>query len=399
MIGKSLYLTGIVLAGAAFGSPCGKTVTHRIFEGRNNAQSHQENIAASSTRLKNKLDYMARKFFGFQLPSTVGRLVDSALPIRHSLVPHRTILNRDRLRIAGQWRTPRTSAEDVAVTIESFDEKARSWGFRIPDFTKVLLIDRPLLPRLGSRASSTTVFSLSRGQLGRVIGFAPPFFDNSWLMLTVRHERAHNLIISNFKYGSYVNGGFRPVGEALADFLDVHFSGNPDTGLRNIEGMNDPYRNFHVSSIAGLKSRDYHTQSLIFSNLLWRLREEIGVYAMGGILLSFIKRLNAYGGPKKPGELLPNYEYFAAVLLKTAREEGYGSGGFAAVGKSARFLSLDEGRIASLAEELEGTDTMWRQETSTISGAVGSYTFAVATPLFWAAIASMVLSPLAGLLF
>ena len=101
------------------------------------------------------------------------------------------------------------------------------------------------------------------------------------------------------------------------------------------------------------------------------------------MLLPFLGGLNAYRGSRRRHDVISEYVYFAAVLLKTAGDHGHGREAVAALEESARRLDFGDVRpILSLSEELGGTDTMWREEMETLGGALFGHGMALAGPGF-----------------
>ena len=80
------------------------------------------------------------------LPSTVLHR-----STRMYFVPHRRLLNQGSIRIDEPlWKkSSPEEAKNVADIFESFDEMVQKWGFRIPQFTKVILVNQPILPGVG----------------------------------------------------------------------------------------------------------------------------------------------------------------------------------------------------------------------------------------------------------
>ena len=318
--------------------------------------------------------------------NAVGKFIYSMIPLRHTFVPHRQLLSRGSLRIVGRRSTSLETVEGVAKTIEGFDGRAQAWGLRIPELTKIVLIERTALPQLGSAVSPTPVFDIPRGRLAYSIELSPAFHDNTSAYLdpsTLMHERAHVLLMSNFQRRSYVNTD-KVLKEALADFLAAHASGSTQGPYRNIKEMRDEYGS--PIDWENISNRGYHVQSMAYSNLLWNLRERIGEQGMSEMLVPFIGGLNAYGKPTFFGESLPpelginfapGFEYFAAVLLRTAREKGHGDGAASVIEESARKLSINKSDIFSRSEELDGTDTMWTDNLVTIRDASYGYSMAL----------------------
>ncbi len=354
-----------------------------------------------------------RNFFESTLPRRITEFSRLMSVIWYRFIPHRTILNREEMRIVGQWGTSRELAERVARTIERFDEDAKAWGLRIPEFTKILLIDKPFWPRGGPAFHPAPILDFSRWKAGMMMEFTPLWskvredLDPS----TIMHERSHNLLFEDFNRLAVINKE-TIFAEALADFLSSHVRGDPHTYIRNIETMESEGIGIH--SIEHLNDDDYsdHAKSLIFSNLLWRLREKIDREGISQIFLPFITKLNIYeekirvnnlssfdkymldkeGNLDKKEKMMDTlaenfpvtkdmaslYTYFAAVLLKTASEEGYADEVAQVVRESSERLSFDSRKIFSLSEQLRASTKEWKRGPTTIREAV-KLTVATAT--------------------
>ena len=343
--------------------------------------------------------------------SLVGSLIYFMTPLRHTFVPHRQLLRRGNLRIVGRRSTSLETIDGVANTIEGFDGRARTWGLRIPELTKIVLFERTKLPRLGSSLPPTPVFDIPRGRLARSIELTPAFHDKTSAYLdpwTLMHERAHSLLLSNFKRRSYVNTD-KVVMEALADFLAAHASGNPRGPYRHIKEMIDEYGS--PIDLGSIGSRGYHNQSIVFSHLLWNLRERTGERGMSEIIVPFIGGLNSNSNGRLSQDLTPSlrkllgeeffvseFEYFAAVLLKTAREKGHGDSAASAIRESARKLSINESDIFSQSKEFDGTDTMWTENLVTFRDASYGYSMTLLPWAWCAGIIYIIVQPLIWLL-
>ena len=335
---------------------------------------------SSAKSLLAKPSGLARNFFESTLPSSIAGFFKETYFIRHLLIPHRTILNRGNIRIVGQWGTPRELAERAMRVIEGLDQEAKTWGLRIPEFTKVLLIDKPFWPRTGSLSSYQPVLDLSRWKAGMSMEFTP-FWSKIREDLhpsLIMHERAHIILAENFLWRSS-NIHLRIFSEALADFLSSHVRGDPNTYIRNIETMESEGIGIH--SIEHLNDDDYsdHAKSLIFSNLLWRLREKIGKEGISQVILPFIVKFNSYEkNLKEIGDIESHYRYFSAVLLKAASEKGYADEAAQAVRESSERLAFDSREVFSHAEEFpDWEDGMWKKEPTKVREAIEAMVFIV----------------------
>ena len=285
-------------------------------------------------------------------------------------------MQRGSVRIVGPlWRTTPGSAGWVADVLEGFDEAVHSWGLRTPPFTKILLVDRPLIPGVGTSTARFPLADVFKREAGHVIALDPYFYDvfSALEPSSIRRERARSALLATFSQTAPVNAN-GILRASLADFLAAHFSDSPRVGFmagsvhHDIATMWSRYMGGLELAETGPTLSPY-TNSLALSNLLWRIREKIGVGAMSSLLFDLLGNLNAHGGPGF--HLLPRsrtaaaYEYMAAVVLKTARDDGHGREALEAVEESVRTLPfLDPGAIAARSEGfVGGGDRMLRERT------------------------------------
>jgi hypothetical protein len=213
----------------------------------------------------------------------------------------------DKVSVEGGLFSSKDLGERIAHQLYGFDASMLAIGFKRPDSTRVLVMDKPIFPDLagGPFAVSYPVLNLWRGKTSPVIAMKPIFFKSGPVKdaAVLYHERAHSLLFTTYSEDAYVNHD-EALQEALADFLTAHHRDNPRLGeylgedgldLRNIETRTSSDIATEVKdSLLTLSDIVFHENSLFFSNLFWRLRSHLGKKAMNGLIKPLIDGLNTY---------------------------------------------------------------------------------------------------------
>ena len=249
---------------------------------------------------------------------------------------------------------PRELAEQMIDSLDDFDRMAESMGFARAESVRVVvkgrnrIVPRPILKFLtgGSYQIRGSVFNIWR----RDAVMKPQYGEdravsNESILL---HERAHQ-VLGNYLFNVYMNSHITRDGslqEALADFLSAHRRGNPRIG-----GIPDSEIQFGRDIERGVRSAGLwegeitvhkvmedsqtfigdHGRSLLMSNALWKIRERIGEQKMSRMFRPFLDNLTLYRPSfeehigKKTSDrhqsFIADFEYFLAVLLRTAADE------------------------------------------------------------------------------
>lgn len=194
----------------------------------------------------------------------------------------------------------RKKAKHIAEKINEFDQMMESLQFKIPKLTRVIVGRRKLL-NLFEGSYATANFIPIKGKSSRIITLEPEFFnlnareDQSIYL----HERTHTILFENYHYttGLFKHSFFH---EAFADFFSAHFNNNPSIGtakspIRNIETK----QAFSGSSIHNRDhiidmTSSYHNNSMLLSNIIWKLRQKIGVEGINSILKPYIDEMDTH---------------------------------------------------------------------------------------------------------
>ena len=111
-----------------------------------------------------------------------------------------------------------------------FDHMMENLGFKRPTLTKVLLIEKTLLPNLlGPASLSENIFNLWHTSEANNLIIMQPFRNNRHILeqpSVLTHERVHSIFRKIYRSDSYVFLN-EPIQEALADFLVAHYKGGP----------------------------------------------------------------------------------------------------------------------------------------------------------------------------
>jgi hypothetical protein len=113
-----------------------------------------------------------------------------------------------------------------------------------------------------------------------------------------------------------------------------------------------------------------HFASLLYSNTLWNLRQRIGAEKTRLLLKPLFDHLNIYRSsfeesrlwkktPKGPNSVLRNYEYFLAVLLKTADQGPDAAVVRETVMDALKDLKINEKNVTKIARAISSDGKDW----------------------------------------
>jgi hypothetical protein len=188
------------------------------------------------------------------------------------------------------------------------------------------------------------------------------------------HERAHSVLYRTYSGKAFVNQN-KTVQEALADFTAAHITGSPVIGqgamlgkdLRNVETRTNGLEKKSVDSLLSIRAGiNAHDDSMLFSNILWRLRQKLGPEKMSSALKPMIDDLNrhhdsflelskakqATGKVDARQKTIDEFEYFLASLLKSSETLGIHNEVAPEIQKAVAELHLDETKIDALSKGL-----------------------------------------------
>ncbi len=290
-------------------------------------------------------------------------------------------------------RAFRPFAQVLAEKIHNFDQYMQDLGFIRPKFSRIVFFDKWPWWRVrqasggGAYVINDLVFNLWKAKMHTVIVIEPGLGRSNSLPKFVRdggtifHERVHTFMFRTYgRKGAYTNYDLT-IQEALADFLTAHHLGNPLLGkdtlidglpVRDISEKID-YEIRTSDSVPGVRANIWtlgkfgqHHDSLFLSNILWKMRQQIGVVATSQMIKPFVDNLNLYYTSFYESffiyqevhayglRFMRSVEYFLAVLKRTVRDEGLGRGVADIIDrmilKMAMQLPLDPNRIDAIAQ-------------------------------------------------
>ena len=283
---------------------------------------------------------------------TRGRLI---------LMPQFLLTSVPGIEVVGsRWTSSRELVDQIVQNLVAFDHMMEGLGFTRPTLTKVLLIDKTLLPNLlGPASLHENIFNLWHASKANNLILMQPIFYSRYILeqsSTLLHERTHSVLRKTYHSNSYVFSN-HPIQEALADFLAAHYRGEPiirilPTWDRDIS-LN-PTLPLHKN---GTTSHDKGKQ---LAYVLWKLRGHMGKEEIEPLIKPFIDNLNRYYDSFRPHpwkiekKLKAEYGYFVAVLKKTLQEEGHQMNGF--FNEVVSDLGLDISTVDDIADSLVRSD-------------------------------------------
>ena len=287
-------------------------------------------------------------------------------------------------------------AEKIIKTMHTFDQKAQQWDFVVPDSNRVLFWKRkredpgifsglhyyktPVFNLWRGKTQSVTIFGIVSGELENVLRIAN---DQSVLF----HERAHAFMLRTYNLKAFINNNIA-FQEALADFFAAHALNDPrilpigeDTSSRNISTKSHYVESLEQTleaiNLTDVSEYDPHFNSLLISNVLWKVRETIGTDRMSKMLRPLTDGLNRYRnsfeakfmdfevlkGIENPEKYIDyvdyrdkfanDFQYFLAVLKRTAKDTGNFIKVDQVITRIVDDLNLYEGRIDYIAGHIE----------------------------------------------
>ncbi|MDH4467202.1 MAG: hypothetical protein QE271_04020 [Bacteriovoracaceae bacterium] len=253
--------------------------------------------------------------------------------------------NEEAVKVVGDLLSSKASAKLIADRLKNFDSYMIDLGFNRPEVTRILLGRNSILPSLiGPFSMSWSTLNLWTGRSAQpVIAINPILWRTQSLTDegALYHERTHSILHRSYKKVSFINR-FLAFQEAFADFFAAHFTNDPVIGMdamqsgksiRNIgNGNQDNYGRGNSQNIfLDVKKDSYHNDSMVPSNIMWKLRNLIGISSIDDHIKSLIDNLNKYytsyenilsrEGKKtddKAQLFLYNVEYFLAVIFMSS---------------------------------------------------------------------------------
>ncbi len=303
----------------------------------------------------------------------------------HGLVkpqlPMFTHARSDRVRVGSlNPVTDGVFANRVVDQLTAYDAHFEALGFRIPDITKIVVQYNTLIPALSPGLFRYPLLTLRRGCFKHVIKLLPMNHDSRYVTdrFVLFHERAHSFLFATYRPDSLVNADLT-IQEGLADFIAAHYLNSPRAEelaadeLRDIE--NRANHGVVLKSILDLTG-EAHNDGLFISNLLWKIRSQIGAAAMNELLPLITDGLNRY---QVDSDLFPRtsknanvwrLENIVSVLRHLAKSSSFKPGIDEAVDLYIAELSLDSGRLGKMAEAIVDYQDSDRATGPELSGVV-----------------------------
>ena len=279
---------------------------------------------------------------------TIGRLI---------LMPQFPLASVPGIEVVGsRWTSSRELADQMTQKLVVFDHMMEGLGFQRPTLTKVLLIEKTLLPNLlGPAALHENIFNLWHTSKANNLIIMQPLLDNRHILeqpSVLTHERVHSVLRKTYRSDSYVFLN-QPVQEALADFLAAHYKGGPV-----IKSIPQWDRDISLKPTLPLHSSGTtpHYKGRQLAYVLWKLRGHMGQEEIEPLIKPFIDNLNRYYDSFRPHpwkmekRRRAEYDYFVAVLKKTLQEKGHNMNDF--FHEIVSDLGLDISTVDDIAKSL-----------------------------------------------
>lgn len=219
---------------------------------------------------------------------------------------YKTLAERDGVKIAVHTGPSRHTVEDaqrVLADFEKFDGYVMSLGFNKPKSTRVILAEDYLsLGMSGPFAYFEPTYNIwSRTRDQNIV--INPILHNTRGASTPSvylHERMHLILFNTYQLNNFTSF-LSPLQEGLADFFAANMTGDPVVG-RDCMGPGVHVRDISqrvsgrnsVTTMLEFSKAEAHSASVVFSNVLWEMRELVGEKKLQPFLKPMIDDLNFY---------------------------------------------------------------------------------------------------------
>jgi len=258
--------------------------------------------------------------------------------------PYKKLASRESVEVVGTLLTNKKLGETILDNTLKFDESMTQLGFTKPSSTRIIINDKPLLPNLaGPFSLKPSSINLWDGKSKKVIAMNPIFRKTNVIKseTVLYHERVHAILYRTYSDKAFINRS-NTFQEAFADFISANFSGSPQIGLdatkkgvaiRDIEKRTTSSKK-KINNVSKITGHGYHNDSLLVSNLLWKIREKLGVEETSRQIKPIIDNLNSYDRSfatneststlskveEKRQRFLNDFVFFLATLKKMAQQ-------------------------------------------------------------------------------
>lgn len=303
---------------------------------------------------------------------------------RLMFIPHRKLAKTDKIAVTAPLTDSRKLAARIAERFQDVDNIAEKMGLQVPESASIVINRRSLVTRLlGPFALNMPALNIWEREWKKVIVLNPLHlkkFDITINKGVLSHERSHLILFSTFEPGAFVNLNLA-ASEALADVMAAVANGSPRIGplpkgkcIRDIS-MPESEDNLRgpVKSLLDITGEDYHKDSILMSNLLWRVYIRIGEERFTSLFRAFITDLNGFHlsyertrvlGENKKTKFIHDFEYFTATLSRSAKDQDFEAVVKREIDAVTSDLNMNKGRIERLAEDLKRHDTDYRRQES-----------------------------------
>lgn len=300
------------------------------------------------------------------------------------LVPQLPMFNHahsDRIKVGSMNPLAnRAIPARIVEQLTEYDAHFEKLGFRIPDITKIIIQQNSLIPAPNPEFFLYPLLTIRRGCFKHVIKVMPTNHDRRYVTdrFVLFHERAHSFMFATYQSDSAINADI-PVQEGLADFFAAHYLNTPraeelaNEDLRDIELRIN--KGVALTSILHLNG-DAHSDGLFISNLLWKIRVQVGAPEMNKLLPLITDGFNRYKvnlvrfpKPAK-NDGVWRVENFIAILRHIAKSSPLKLEINQTIDLYIAELSLDSNRLADMANAVHDSQDSSRATGPELRGVV-----------------------------
>lgn len=335
---------------------------------------------ASPSSLSRFKSYLDKSLFSFLSE------LKSAFPTGQIVFETDHIVFTSSLRDRSFAKQNKEQISTFAKAIESFDESLKDAGWTPPRHTVVHFATKNLIPtKKVPHALDEPLWSPLTGKNSYRISLSninyPDQVQDSLFDLSIAtHERAHTVLASMFSLKSWVMTSPR-VNEGICDFLAADATDNPRIGeslwddgrsLRDIENRITIVNNNgkQVTDPALLEPNRVYEYSLLYSEVLWKIRQRTGSKRAKKILLAAIDFANDHWNPysvlgeyymaSPANQRIKEFQFFIVALSEAALAVP-GTHFFDILENSQVSLGLDPHEASRIAPLLRSSRKDWRK--------------------------------------
>ena len=252
--------------------------------------------------------------------------------------PYKKLAKNKSVQVVGGMFSEAKNAKSTIDSLNYIDEQLESGGFKLPVATRIIMVEKPILPSLqGPYFIRPPIWNMFDGKTASTIMLHTSGYNDTLTLepAVLAHERTHNVLRTTYSNDAWVsrNSGIQ---EALADFVAAWLYQKPSLFkdakktklLRDIEKRNTGKK--EEDSLLRV-SLEAHDRSVFFSHVLWGLFKDIKAKDLKAI----IDNLNLYRDDydrthetssiddvklKQRQVYLYDVEYFMAMMHKSIKQ-------------------------------------------------------------------------------